>query len=537
VIPSKPKLTGAAALAVALMSVSPAFSADSRYIVAFSAGRSAAARAALSAAGGRVVLELGPQNSVAAHIPDGALAGLQRNPNIAYIEPDVLRYPFALWNDDVTPGGETTPYGIQMVQADLVNNSNGGSRKVCIIDSGYYQAHEDLKDATTDPSTNDVTANLSNSGSGTWDQDSCGHGSHVAGTISAIGGNGTGVVGVVPSVKLHIVKVFGDDNLSGGNCAWTYSSTLVDALNKCTAAGVNANVVSMSLGGGAKSRTEEIGFKNAAAAGVLSIAAAGNAGNRTTSYPAGYDSVVSVAAVDADENVADFSQRNRDVEIAAPGVSVLSSLPWIETDTLSSGNTTVSGGHIEFSARTPGYTNVIVDGGQCTSTSAVYPAGAIVVCQRGTNSFLEKVNNAKNGGGGAAAIYNNVASDATCGDFAGTLGEGSSSTIPAISLSCADGSAILTQAGSEGTLVSQVTYGSTGGYEAWNGTSMATPHVSGVAALVWSNCLSASAAQIRDALDKTARDKGAAGRDVAYGYGIVQAAAALTYLNSNNLCQ
>jgi subtilisin family serine protease len=529
VIPSKPKLTGAAAVAVALMTVSPALAADGRYIVAFGAGHAAAARAALSAAGGRVVLDLGPQNAVAAHIPEQALAGLQRNPNIEYIEPDVLRYPFALWSD-VTSGGETTPYGIQMVQADLVNNTNGGSRKVCIIDSGYYQAHEDLKDA----SSGDVTANLNNSGSGTWDKDSCGHGSHVAGTVSAIGGNGKGVVGVVPSVKLHIVKVFGDDNLSGGNCAWTYSSTLVDALNKCTAAG--ANVVSMSLGGGAKSRTEENGFNNAAAAGVLSIAAAGNAGNRTTSYPAGYASVVSVAAVDADENVADFSQQNRDVELAAPGVSVLSSLPWIETDTLSSGTTTVSGGHVEFSARTTGYTNVIVDGGLCTSTTAVYPAGAIVVCQRGTNSFLEKVNNVKNGGGGAAAIYNNVASDATCGDFAGTLGEGSSSTIPAITLSCADGSAILAQAGSSGTLVSQVTYGSTGGYEAWDGTSMATPHVSGVAALVWSNCLSASAAQIRDALDKTARDKGAAGRDVAYGYGIVQAAAARDYLIAHGVC-
>lgn len=528
-IATKPGLMGAAAAAVALTMASSAFAADNRYIVAFTDGRSAPARAALSAAGGRVVLELGAQNAVAAHVPDQALAGLQRNPNIAYIEPDVLRYPTALWND-ITLGGETTPYGIQMVQADLVNNLNGGSRKVCIIDSGYYQAHEDLKDA----STGDVTANLTNSGSGTWDQDSCGHGSHVAGTISAISGNGTGVVGVVPSVKLHIVKVFGDDVLSGGNCAWTYSSTLVDALNKCTAAG--ANVVSMSLGGGLKSRTEDKAFQAAYSQGVLSIAAAGNAGNRTTSYPAGYASVVSVAAVDADENVASFSQRNRDVEIAAPGVSVLSSLPWIETDTLSSGTTSVSGGHVEFSARTPGYTNVIVDGGQCTSTSAVYAAGAIVVCQRGTNSFLEKVNNVKNGGGGAAAIYNNVASDVTCGDFAGTLGDGNSSTIPAISMSCADGTAILGQAGSSGTLVSQVTYGSTGGYEAWDGTSMATPHVSGVAALVWSNCLSATAAQIRDALDKSARDKGAAGRDIAYGYGIVQAAGALAYLQANNVC-
>ncbi|HYU40884.1 MAG TPA: hypothetical protein VEQ84_01920, partial [Vicinamibacteria bacterium] len=117
-IQARPRLMGAAAAAVALTMASSAFAADNRYIVAFTDGHSAAARAALSAAGGRVVLELGAQNAVAAHVPDRALAGLQRNPNIAYIEPDVLRYPAALWSDH-TAGGETTPYGIQMVQADL----------------------------------------------------------------------------------------------------------------------------------------------------------------------------------------------------------------------------------------------------------------------------------------------------------------------------------------------------------------------------------------------------------------------------------
>ena len=81
----------------------------------------------------------------------------------------------------------------------------------------------------------------------------------------------------------------------------------------------------MSLGGRFKSRTEENAFNDANKAGVLSIAAAGNAGNNTTSYPAGYASVMSVAAVDANEAKKEsFSQSNKDVEIAAPGVAVLS---------------------------------------------------------------------------------------------------------------------------------------------------------------------------------------------------------------------
>lgn len=512
------------ALTAALVVAGPVLAGaeDGRYIVKF---RDAArGRAALRAARASIVLELGPQGAAAARIPDQALAGLQNNPNIEYIEPDVLRYPLALWSD-TTSGGETTPYGIQMVEANLVA-AGATNRKVCIIDSGYYQLHEDLKEAG-------VTAKTSDTGSGTWDKDSCGHGSHVAGTVAAIGGNGTGVVGASPEASLHIVKVFGDDVVGGGNCAWTYSSTLVDALNKCTDA--EANVVSMSLGGGLKSRTEDLAFASAYNNGVLSIAAAGNAGNKTTSYPAGYASVVSVAAVDANETVADFSQKNRDVEIAAPGVGVLSTVPWLENNTLMSGSDTVSGGHIEGAARTTGYSNTIVDGQQCTSTTEVFPAGAIVLCQRGTNSFNEKVTNVKNGGGGAAVVYNNVASDATCGDFAGTLGEGVTSTIPAISVSCADGATALTHAGQSGTVVSQVTLGASG-YEAWNGTSMATPHVSGVAALVWSHCPSATSAQVRDAMDKTAQDKGATGRDTSYGYGIVKANAALAYLATLTTC-
>lgn len=499
---------------------------DARYIVSFNAGRANAGRAALHAAGASVVLDLAAQNAVAARIPARALPGLERNPSIEYIEEDVLRTPS--WSD-VTLGGETTPYGIQMVQADLVSGASAGNRMVCIVDSGYSQQHEDLKDA----SSGEVTANTNDpGGSGTWDKDSCGHGTHVAGTVAATAGNGVGVVGVAPGVRLHIVKVFGNDVEGGGSCEWTYSSTLVNALNKCVAAG--ADVVSMSLGGGFKSRTEDKAFAAAYQQGVLSIAAAGNAGNKQTSYPAGYASVVSVAAVDANEVVADFSQKNRDVELAAPGVAVLSSVPWLESNTLSSGSTSVSGGHIEFSGRTAGHSNVIVDGGQCT-TAVSYPLNAIVLCQRGTNSFFEKVTNVQNGGGGAAAIYNNAANDAGCGDFAGTLGDGNSSSIPAISVSCDDGVAMLGQVNSVGTLVSQLTSPASS-YEAWNGTSMATPHVSGVAALVWSHCPGSSNAQLRSALVNSALDKGAVGRDTSYGFGIVQALAALDYMQTHGTC-
>ena len=520
------------AMALAMGAVSAhAAPAEDRYIIKFKEGHGAEVLAALQHAGGRVALPLDAYQAVAANLPAAAVEALSHNPFVEYVEVDAIREPYAAANRTLG-SGEILPWGIQMVQADLVTSGNEAGRKICIIDSGYSQQHEDLRDA----SAGGITANTTNSGSGTWDQDSCGHGSHVAGTISAVAGNSKGVIGVVPGVQLHIVKVFGDNVTGGGNCSWTYSSTLVDALSKCRSAG--ANVVSMSLGGSMQSVTEKNAFANAYNAGVLPIAAAGNAGNNTTSYPAGYTSVVSVAAVDANEAVASFSQKNKDVEIAAPGVGVLSTVPWRDIDTVTfPDGTVIDGGHVDLSGRTAGVSGAVVDGGLCDAVGAW--AGKIVLCQRGSVSFNVKVQNVQGGGGVAAVIYNSAAADATCGDYLGTLGTGNSSTIPGITVSCAEGSAALARAGLAGTAVSQVSAPDSG-YEAWDGTSMATPHVSGVAALIWGCYPQATNQRIRDAMTATAKDKGAPGRDSSYGYGIVQAKAAMDNLASSfgasNLC-
>lgn len=434
--------------------------------------------------------------------------------------------------DRTLTSGEVLPYGIQMVQADLVSSTNEGEKKICIIDSGYYQLHEDLRNDTT--GDNSFTQNATDSGSGTWDKDSCGHGTHVAGTVLATAGNSTGVIGVIPGVRLHVVKVFGDDDLAGGSCSWTYSSTLVNALNKCESAG--SNITSMSLGGSFRSRTEDLAFNNAYKRGMLHVAAAGNAGNTATSYPAGYSSVISVAAVDSTETRASFSQQNKDVELAAPGVEVLSTVPWLDVNTLTFPDaTSVSGGHIEFSGQTDGVgvTGALVNGGLCDS--AGFWPGSVVLCQRGSVSFNTKVQNVQNGGGVAAVIYNNVTSDSTCGDFLGTLGSGNSSTIPAIGVSCADGTSALGHVGHNGSVVSRLTIPASG-YEGWGGTSMATPHVSGVAALLWSCYPLKTNQQIRNTMNATAKDKGPAGRDNAYGYGIVQAKAAVDALGGSPSC-
>lgn len=487
---------------------------DARYIVKFRQhnGRSADE---VRSAGGQVVRELPEYSAVAARLPEAALQALRKNPNVEYVEVDARRYPMQTnppWSN-ITSGGETKPYGVQMTQADQLSDANAGNRKICIIDSGYSLGHEDL------PSGVNVTGD-NDPGTGNWYEDGDGHGTHVAGTIAAIGGNSKGVVGVLPgnSIKLHIIRVFGNDG------SWAYSSDLAGAVTKCRNAG--ANVISMSLGGSFPNNTEQTAFNNANSAGVLSIAAAGNGGNTATSYPAGYSSVVSVAAVDNNEALASFSQRNSDVEIAAPGVSVLSTVPYKETNTLALGATVYSGNYIENAARSAtGVTGPKVDGGLCDATNPAW-SGAVVLCQRGTVSFLDKVLNVQNSGGAACVIYNNAP-----GGFFGTLGDTGSSVIPAISISQEDGQAALANVETVGVVVSKREQPASG-YDYFDGTSMATPHVSALAALVWSHNTAWTNQQVRDALNATAKDKGTAGRDSSYGYGIAQAAAALSYLQS-----
>ncbi len=433
------------------------------------------------------------------------LASLRLDPAIEFVEQDLPRRLMA----------QQQPYGIAMVQADLVDDSVAsaamGGKKICVIDSGLDLPHEDM-------GTNGVTiTGTNNSGTGNWHDQGGPHGTHVAGTIAALN-NGLGVRGVIGSnPNLHIIKVF---NASG----WGYSSDLVSAINECQNAG--SDVVNMSLGGTGSSNSERNGIQAAADAGMLLIAAAGNDGvpSNTTdieSYPASYDSVVSVAALDSTKALADFSQKNAQVEIAAPGVDVYSTYP------------EGTGSVVELSVDGSGYAaNGMENQGSITGSLYNFAtgeatdggaSGKVCLIQRGNISFHDKVKNCQDSGGIGAVIYNNVA-----GSFGGTLGTSNSTSIPAVTVSDSDGAAMLNQLG----LSTSINIG-TGNYGNMSGTSMASPHVAGVAALVWSHHPSCSADEIRTALNASAEDLGDAGRDVKFGYGLVQTKAAIDYLDAN----
>jgi subtilisin family serine protease len=493
-----------------------------RVIVSFKAGQGAAVRAAIARAGGRVVVELDEFNAVAVRLPASAVAGLKRHGSVASIEADPLRRLMGGKSTSVRRGSgnavqdaESAPYGIGMVQADQVSFNAAGGRKLCIIDSGFNLGHEDLQ--TSGLSGVDLT--LSPAPGTSWNTDENSHGTHVAGTIAALGGNGIGVVGVVPggTLPLHIAKVF---DASGS----ASSSAILKGVLNCAKA--RANVISMSLGGGRPNNLETKVYDAMAKRGILVIAAAGNAGDTTTSYPAGYASVMSVAAIDINKVRADFSQVNADVEIAGPGVATLSTVP--------------QGSQLESVVTVGGtpFKSAPMDGSPLSSANGALAnfgigdtpvagsmAGKVCLVQRGGISFADKVLNCKASGGVGAVIYNNVP-----GMLFGTMG-GIATTIPSAGASDTDGALMVNLAGQATSVAVQV---SAANYAEYSGTSMATPHVSAVAALVWSNFPACSPAQIRNALNMSAMDLGTAGRDNEYGNGLVQAKAAVNYLMANS---
>ena len=459
-----------------------------RVLVKFRPGAAAQAEAALKGAGGKVHRRLDKHRVIAVTVPAQALQGLRNNPNIEYIERDAPRYAYA----------QTAPYGIAKVQAPetVAVGADGTGIKVCVIDSGINANHEDF-------------AGVALSGYPTgWNSDTCGHGTHVAGTIAAAN-NDRGVVGVSPGkVSLHIVKYF-----DGPTCKrFSYVSNLIAAADECQRAG--AKVINMSLGGALPSTTEGNAFANLHNQGILSIAAAGNDGNTTMSYPASYASVVSVGATDQNNAHASFSQYNAEVEVAAPGVGVYSTYPTREAQLLVNG-TTYAANAITGTAQGSA-SAALVDGGRCAAAGSW--AGKVVLCERGDISFADKVANVTAGGGSAAMIYNNID-----GVLAATLGDGVTSSIPAVTLLQADGLALRASALGQTANVTTVPQTNVSEYTYMDGTSMATPHVAGVAALVWSAKPSATSQQVRDALTSTALDLGTPGRDVQFGYGLVQA--------------
>lgn len=239
---------------------------------------------------------------VAVKLSYQAAQALAKNPKIDFVEED----------GEVQALGQTIPWGVPHVKATDVhiNGITGAGIKVGIIDTGIDYTHEDLqvKGGTSFvPGTIDYL-------------DDNGHGTHVAGTVAALN-NTVGVLGVAPQANLYAIKVL--DQYGVG----TYSDVISGIEWAITN---NMNIINLSLGGSTPSQTLQKAVEKAYYSGILVIAAAGNNGfdkKGNINYPAKYSSVIAVGAIDKQNSRANFSSVGRELELMAPGVDILSTVP------------------------------------------------------------------------------------------------------------------------------------------------------------------------------------------------------------------
>lgn len=227
-------------------------------------------------------------------------------PFIEYAEPDFVATTMDVPNDPYF----NLQWGMQKVKAPdawNITKSNPGV-KIAILDTGIDQNHEDLA-AKIVENYNCTDSPI---------DDNYGHGTHVAGIAAAATNNGTGVAGLGYNASLMNVKVLGDDG--SGYYSWI-SNCLIWAADH------GAKVINMSLGGPSKSKTLENAVNYAWNKGVVLVAAAGNSGNSSPTYPAYYSNVIAVAATDSNDKKASWSSYGRWVDVAAPGVEIYSTFP------------------------------------------------------------------------------------------------------------------------------------------------------------------------------------------------------------------
>ena len=322
---------------------------DRHILVRFEPGAAASERATVHRRNGaRAANVLRPERVEVVRLAHGdtveaALSRYQRNPNVEFAEPNKGVKVAARPNDPYFPGngslsghdlwglhntGQSS--GTDDADIDAPEAWDGALAPsdspwatddfaVGVVDTGINGLHEDLVGKSIEPCSSALT------GAGTLSAgcpDVHGHGTHVSGTIAASANNGKGIAGAAPNAKLYMCKALGDDGAG-------YIADIAACMNDMVAKrdSHKIRVLSMSLGGPDASQTEEAAVDHAWNNGVLVVAAAGNDGDTTVTYPAGYGNAVSVAATDRQDTRASFSNANSDVELSAPGVAVLSTVP------------------------------------------------------------------------------------------------------------------------------------------------------------------------------------------------------------------
>ncbi len=283
----------------------------------------------------------------------GEADALSKDPNVDAVEPDgkiyaneispfemlpeeglvdnlVAASPNAATADGPSAQADRVPWGVSRVKAPMCwEATKAKGIYVAVIDTGIWP-HADLR--------GNLISGISFVPGESW-VDGNGHGTHVAGTIAARI-NGFGVVGVAPSAYLYAIKVL--NNRGSGYWSWLISGLYwMRRYHGCT-----FDVANMSLGASSAPNALEA-YINWAAQKTLLVAAAGNSGG-PVGYPAKFNKCVAVSAIDSSNTWASFSCQGNEVDLCAPGVNILSTLPGNRYGTLS--GTSMAAPHVSGAA-------------------------------------------------------------------------------------------------------------------------------------------------------------------------------------------
>lgn len=480
---------------------------------------------------------------------DDAIALLEQDPGVEYAQPNYIYKTLTTPNDTLygqlwglQNAGQTIMASTGPDVADPLNNpgttgkdmdlltawdhiSDCSSVIVAVIDSGVNYNHADLATNMWDGGLAYPNHGYDFVDSDNDPMDKNGHGTHVAGTIGAIGNNAIGTTGVCWKANIMALRVA---NAAG---SITTANTIL-AIN--FAVTNSAKILNMSLGGSVIDPALNTALTNANTSGVISVVAAGNDGTNndsgsTPGYPCNYtqSNLICVAAFDQAYSLATFSNYGTtSVDVAAPGVNIISLWPGAHsasTDSLTSGWTgttnVVGGGWGYKSLNFGGATNAIVNPASYDYTSAVYK-----------NSVDDRVWKSFNTAGAGAAVLNySIMYDTESGldgvvVYAGTVAGDpvpagtaiaaytgttsgsrvaktidisnfiSATTTIAFNL-LSDSSVVNFGSNITNFSIKALTLNSTT-YNLSAGTSMATPHVAGLAAMIKAYNPSYSAAEI-----------------------------------------